>query len=981
MTPLDSPLSYPSLPQVLDQESLLLLGTFAADEEDFVLSMPRPRQRYLTGLYLKAIGQLGHSHVQPHELPRQLRLRVAERFDLKTSFAQLTEVSKSSKSRIVAAVRRFLGLRVASRRDMESIEAWLRAEVARKEADPAVIAQGAIERFRSLKIELPSPPELHSLVRRAAHAAEASVLAQLNRQLTAEDGSRLDALLDHGPERSWLDWFKTPCAEASTSNLARELRRLEQLQGFLPSGPRPAAVSLRRSAQLARLAARYQAGELRQLKASRRRPLLYCYATERCRQLLDAVVDQTLRVWEQSKTTATNHATDEQTAWATVHEQHRQTLRKLVGIILDNPSQFSLWRAIQAFRNSEQLEALYTQLQATPSWTSAYVDKLEDHYCALRRFLPDLYRLVPIVSTTTDDTLPDAWRFACRQANAGETTLPVKDCPTAFLAPPWQGRALRRQRRSGELVRIVKVPYELGLLEASSKAFKEGSLAVVGAQRYAPLTDHLLPRAEFLSNYAEHTGRLGFPPDAQSYCAPIRKRLEEGLSQFDQHYDEHCRTFWVHRDGTLGFSRVRGEGLPRRAKRLRDRLASRLPEVSILDVLLDCHRWTGFIDCFQTSKPKQEPAERESIPPVLGALYAYGCYCGPTQAARSLGLSKDQVMYARRRHMPLEALQEAARRLADAYQRTAAAQRLADPGVLLTDSMQLRTLKSSLIARQHHRYRDGKSTLLYQHITPDLICQFTQATLCNVSEGIRMLVGARQCRRGDERLVNICDTAGKSHRGYGLGSLMNIDLYARLRSRNVKLWAAGPDAKYEHITDALAGAVNWQRIEQGWQDMIWIVASIEAGVAKPEVILERLASQPNHPADRGFIELGKALQSCYALRYGMEMDLRRYVIPYTARREHWNKFTREVRAFGETLREKTLEEQEEVFWCLTVVQNAIVLWNALALEHVLATSTDVSVDDPDLAHIWPTMTGHINFVGRFLLNLRRRPPFRMRLAS
>ena len=38
-----------------------------------------------------------------------------------------------------------------------------------------------------------------------------------------------------------------------------------------------------------------------------------------------------------------------------------------------------------------------------------------------------------------------------------------------------------------------------------------------------------------------------------------------------------------------------------------------------------------------------------------------------------------------------------------------------------------------------------------------------------------------------------------------------------------------------------------------------------------------------------------------------------------------DKLARKVQAFGDLIREKTIENQEEVFWFLTVVQNAIVL--------------------------------------------------------
>jgi hypothetical protein len=52
-----------------------------------------------------------------------------------------------------------------------------------------------------------------------------------------------------------------------------------------------------------------------------------------------------------------------------------------------------------------------------------------------------------------------------------------------------------------------------------------------------------------------------------------------------------------------------------------------------------------------------------------------------------------------------------------------------------------------------------------------------------------------------------------------------------------------------------------------------------------------------------------------------------------------------------------------------VVQNAVVLWNALSLENVLQSSSSIKgLSDEDLKRILPTMTEHINFVGEFNLD-------------
>lgn len=146
----------------------------------------------------------------------------------------------------------------------------------------------------------------------------------------------------------------------------------------------------------------------------------------------------------------------------------------------------------------------------------------------------------------------------------------------------------------------------------------------------------------------------------------------------------------------------------------------------------------------------------------------------------------------------------------------------------------------------------------------------------------------------------------------GLSRLPNIKLYHRIRSRQLKLWGTDKKKTHKNIGAAIAGQIRPEIIDKGWRDILWILASIEAGTAKPAIILNHLLVQPHHPAAQGLVELGKLEQSSYALHYGMDMDLRRFVVPFTSRREHWNKFARKVQAFGDLIREKTLEDQEEV---------------------------------------------------------------------
>jgi hypothetical protein len=107
-------------------------------------------------------------------------------------------------------------------------------------------------------------------------------------------------------------------------------------------------------------------------------------------------------------------------------------------------------------------------------------------------------------------------------------------------------------------------------------------------------------------------------------------------------------------------------------------------------------------------------------------------------------------------------------------------------------------------------------------------------------------------------------------------------VFARLSSRqNLKLWRVN-DAVYSNIDHGFCGDIRFEFMDTGWLDMIWILASIASGNADPSLVTEILRTQPNHLATKGFHELGKLYRTDYMVRYGMDINLRRFVIRHTA---------------------------------------------------------------------------------------------------
>ena len=593
-----------------------------------------------------------------------------------------------------------------------------------------------------------------------------------------------------------------------------------------------------------------------------------------------------------------------------------------------------------------------------------------------------------MVSSISDDSILQAISFIMKHSNPKDSTLPVNDIPTNFLKLKWKQRALKTNPWDKDKIIIVhKSPYEIGLVEAITSSLRDGRLAIDGARFYAPFTQHLIKREKFLAQFEYYAKKIKYPEKASEYYSSFKEEAEKSLKKFDTQYDEMKKTFRVNKKGHLSYL---GSSSTKKTKKkyqtLTKTLQTYIQPVSILEILIDVHRITGFLDVFQPVGRRQNMTDQDRLIGLVSSFYAYGCNCGPTQASQATGVSKKLITYFRRHFISSRQLMEAVSVIINAYSQTTIAQKLKDhPGIFMTDAMHIQTYNDSLTARNYFRNIGTKNILLYQHITPNCLCFFSQALLCGVSEAIYMLKGAANPIFRDNANINICDNAGKNDLIFGMAPMLNIDLWSRLNSRqNLKLFKMSKDSIYTNICKAIGGTVNFESIDLGWIDMLWMIASIDEGVADPSLIADYLRVMKNHPATKGFIELGKIFRTNYMIRYGFDLTLRQIVMRYTARRETWNHFGRNVfHGFGGLMREKSHEKQEEIFWYLTVVQNAIVYWNALALDQAIYKSQKdgVKITDEDLKHVLPIMFEHINFVGQFDLDLKRKPPFNIRLAA
>ena len=127
-----------------------------------------------------------------------------------------------------------------------------------------------------------------------------------------------------------------------------------------------------------------------------------------------------------------------------------------------------------------------------------------------------------------------------------------------------------------------------------------------------------------------------------------------------------------------------------------------------------------------------------------------------------------------------------------------------------------------------------------------------------------------------------------------------------------------------------------------------------------------------------FLEMGKACRSIFLLRISVGTDLRAEIQREFLKVERWHKFEDEIFiGHGGKLQEDSLKEQYRTLLILNVVLNSIAFWNTLAIQQIVKELRveGHEISQEELGHVTPTMTEHIDLIGKLEINLERSVPF------
>ena len=272
---------------------------------------------------------------------------------------------------------------------------------------------------------------------------------------------------------------------------------------------------------------------------------------------------------------------------------------------------------------------------------------------------------------------------------------------------------------------------------------------------------------------------------------------------------------------------------------------------------------------------------------------------------------------------------------------------------------------SSLLASFYPRYFGyyERAVTLYTHTSDQYSVFGTRAISCSAREAIYVLDGLLENDSILRPREHSTDTHGFTEQLFGLCYLLGYTFMPRLRDlADQQLYRVDPETAAEALRPLLRAGLDLPLLREQWDQLVRVAASLRNRVASAHVVLQRLANAS--PADRvakALITLGRIVKTIYILRYLHEEDLRRRVQLQLNRGESRHALARWL-FFGNCgeFRSGDYEEIMNKASCLSLLSNAVLLWNTMAIMKIVTQlrAAGETIPDEDLARISPLIHQH-----------------------
>jgi len=388
--------------------------------------------------------------------------------------------------------------------------------------------------------------------------------------------------------------------------------------------------------------------------------------------------------------------------------------------------------------------------------------------------------------------------------------------------------------------------------------------------------------------------------------------------------------------------------------------------VRIEHLLDEVDSWCGLTKAFEPVVG-YEPRGEALRAPLLAAVVAHGTNLGIAAMGHSAeGIAISQLQNVSKWFLREDTIKAANAALVDFHHRLRLSFVWGDGTKSSSDGQRFGVRAGSLLASYYPRYFGyyDRALTVVTHTSDQHSVFGTKIISCAPREAQYVLDGLLENNTILRPREHYTDTHGYTEHIFGLCYLLGITFAPRLRDlADQQLYRIEGDATYPALDTLFRSAVETALIREQWDELVRVASSLVRRTAPAHVVVQRLAggSSSNRLA-KALTAVGRIIKTAYILRYIHDDELRSRVQLQLNRGESRHELARCL--FFANQGEFRTGDYEEIMnkaSCLSLLSNAVLVWNTVQMERIVRQmrSSGERVSDEALAHISPLLHAHV----------------------
>ena len=914
----------------------------------------------------------------------QLILQISKDLEIDPMHIATFDWDGRTAERYRQTIREYLGYRIANIQDIELAINYLVDNVIPRYHPDSVIIEQLRLYFVKNRIEIVSTKQLESYILSAKQQFEQRLFSKIFNNLTQENLVLIDLVLDKGSAEDngviELSELKKDIAGAKIKNIQYAIDKIKLLSKL------NLAESIFESVDRKLLLKYYD-----RVMAFVPSNILECtpivkYATMaiffhvRLELLLDALTDTMIKLTKKMRSGAEKHVDRYILKEVKRVDGKFDILEKLAVLNAQNPKSI-IEDKVYPVVPQDKLEAVIEDLQHRGGkWYQDQVrEKMHTTYAygnivALLSILRTLQ-----ISEDLSDYAPilKAISFINEYWNESDLAYYSNIPPiTGVVSPSWYNMTVTIEK--GQL-RVNKYNYELAVLEQVKDFLSFKGIWVNRSYRYRnPNKD--LPK-DFNKKRESYYKLLNLPLIPKEFTAKLKSSLANNLDALNANIPNNklvqIKKSKVGNNIKITPSDPQDE--PDNIIKLQQEINNKWSSIHLIDILKECDLRINFTKELETigKSSNINPADLQKR--LLLCIFGIGSNAG----LKRISIANDDTTYSdlryvKKRHITATNIRNAIRVLVNNVLQ------VRNPDVwgeatttVACDSTHLFAWDQNLMSEWHFRYKK-KGVMIYWHVDKKSLCIYSQLKDCSSSEVGSMIKGIIDHDTDMDIKRVFIDTHGQSVIGFAVSYLLNFALYPRLKAINKQklyYFDAGDKNKYKNIIEILKGSINWQLIEDNYEEIIKHIVALKLGIVTPSVLIKRFSNNNyTHPVYKALVELGKANKTIFLCKYLASEELRIEVNEGLNIVERLNSVMDFI-FYGKLghIATNNIEDQELSVLCLHLLQVSMVYINTLIIQQILLQAHwQNRFTAEDYRALTPLFSGHINPYGLFPLDFSKR---------